>query len=137
MRDDQESAALASNDLARLRELRLLLLRLHKELLELERLEYERVSGRVNAGELLQLAVSDPRFAWLRMISALVVEIDELADRKVPTSRSEFTELISQTRQLLSAPTDDAFKTKYQAALQREPAVVMAHSAIIQLLKQS
>ena len=50
----------------RLTDLRQGLLRLHKNLLESERVAYERVVGRIDSrGELFQLVVSDPWFAWL------------------------------------------------------------------------
>jgi hypothetical protein len=118
-----------------LTDLRLGLLRLHKTLLEMERINYEKVSGRVNSGELLQIVLNHPQFGWLRIISALVVEIDELLNDEDPADVSDFAELTSQARRLLTAPENEEFKTKYQAALQREPAVVMAHSNVIQLLR--
>jgi len=118
-----------------LTDLRLGLLRLHKTLLEMERINYEKVSGRVNSGELLQIVLNHPQFGWLRIISALVVEIDELLDDEDPADASDFAELTSQARRLLTAPENEEFKTKYQAALQLEPAVVMAHANIMQLLR--
>ena len=118
-----------------LTDLRLGLLRLHKTLLEMERINYEKVSGRVNSGELLQIVLNHPQFGWLRIISALLVEIDELLDDEDPADASDFAELTSQARRLLTAPENEEFKTKYQAALQLEPAVVMAHANIMQLLR--
>ena len=118
-----------------LADLRLGLLRLHKVLLEMERINYEKVSGRVNSGELLQIVLNHPQFGWLRIISALVVEIDELLNDEDPADVSDFAELTSQARRLLTAPENEEFKTKYQAALQREPAVVIGHSNVMQLLR--
>ena len=118
-----------------LTDLRLGSLRLHKTLLEMERINYEKVSGRVNSGELLQIVLNHPQFGWLRIISALVVEIDELLNDEDPADVSHFAELTSQARRLLTAPENEEFKTKYQAALQLEPAVVMAHANVMQLLR--
>jgi len=126
---------LADSQVHLLNELRLGLLRLHKTLLEMERINYEKVSGRVNSGELLQIVLNHPQFGWLRIISALVVEIDELLNDEDPADVSDFAELTSQARRLLTAPENEEFKTKYQAALQLEPAVVMAHANIMQLLR--
>ena len=126
---------LADSQVHLLNDLRLGLLRLHKTLLEMERINYEKVSGRVNSGELLQIVLNHPQFGWLRIISALVVEIDELLNDEDPADVSDFAELTSQARQLLTAPENEEFKTKYQAALQLEPAVVMAHANIMQLLR--
>ncbi|HEX3230718.1 MAG TPA: hypothetical protein VHQ95_17185 [Pyrinomonadaceae bacterium] len=126
---------LADSQVHRLADLRLGLLRLHKALLEMERINYEKVSGRVNSGELLQMVVNHPQFGWLRIISALVVEIDEILNDEDPVNVSDFAELTSQARRLLTAPENEEFKTKYQAALQHEPAVVMAHANVMQLLR--
>lgn len=130
------SEVLADSQVHRLVDLRLGLLRLHKALLEMERINYEKVSGRVNSGELLQIVVNHPQFAWLRIISALIVEIDEILNGDEPATVSHFEELINGARLLLTASENEEFKTKYQAALQREPEVVMAHSHVMQFLRQ-
>ena len=70
-----EAQAIGKAQVAILQDLRTRLLHLHKTLLEMERLNFEKKSGRVTPGELLQLVINDPQFAWLRTISALVVEI--------------------------------------------------------------
>ena len=130
------SEVLADRHLHHLVDLRLGLLRLHKTLLEMERIDFEKRFGRVNSGELLQLVISDSQFSWLRMISALVVEIDEVLNGDEPAALSDFEDLIGQARLLFTSPENEDFKTKYQAALQREPAVVMVHSAVMQLLRE-
>lgn len=131
------SEVLADHDVHRLVDLRLGLLRLHKALLEMERINYEKVHGQVNSGELLQLVLNHPQFNWLRMISALVVEIDEALDSDEPATVSDFENLIAQARVLFTSPENEEFKTRYQTALQREPAVIMAHSAVMQLLRKA
>ena len=130
------SEVLADPHVHRLVDLRLGLLRLHKVLLEMERINFEKVFGRVNSGELLQLVINHPQFAWLRMISALVVETDEILNGDEKATLSDFEDLINQARLLLTSAGNEEFKTKYQSALQREPSVVMAHSSLIQLLRR-
>ena len=49
---------------------------------------------------------------------------------------SDFENLIGQARILFASPENEEFKTRYQAALQREPDVVMAHSVVMQLLRK-
>ncbi len=122
--------------LRHLGELRNKLLHLHKILLEMERADFERVSGRLTSGELLQLVINHPQFAWLRMISALVVQIDEMLGAEEPATLNDVQNVLSQARALFSASTDEVFNEKYQAALQREPAVVMAHSEVARLLRK-
>src|SRR6476646_1869319 len=98
------SDLLADSQVHRLADLRLGLLRLHKALLEMERINYEKVSGQVNSGELLQMVLNHPQFAWLRIISALVVEFDEILNGEDPANVNDFAELTSQARRLLTAP---------------------------------
>ncbi len=131
------SEVLADTDVHRLVDLRLGLLRLHKLLLEMERINYEKIHGQVRSGELLQLVLNHPQFSWLRIISALVVEIDEALDGDEPATVSDLENLISQTRLLFASPANEEFKARYQAALQREPDVVMAHSVVMQLLRKA
>jgi hypothetical protein len=111
------------------------LLHLHQTLLEMERKSFERTHGRVNSGELLQLVLNHEQFAWLRIISTLVVQIDEMLDAEEPASAAEMISLISAARQLFTASGNREFRDKYQAALQQEPDVVMAHSALMKLLR--
>ena len=60
-----------------LKDLRHGLLGLHKSLIVSEQVTYERIYGRVSsAGQLLQLVMNDPWFAWLHPLSHLVVRID-------------------------------------------------------------
>ena len=125
----------ATSESARLREVRLKMLRLHQMLLEMERKSFEKIHGRVNSGELLQLVISHEQFAWLRIISALVVQIDEMLDADEPASAADMIDLITGARQLFTQSEDQDFLQKYQAALQQEPEVVMAHSALMELLR--
>jgi len=122
--------------LQRLQELRRSLLRLHKTLLEMERADFERDFGSVNSGELLQLVINHAQFAWLRQISALVVQIDEMFDTDEAATLNDAQNVLTQARALFTSPGDEVFKKKYQAALQRDPAVVMAHSEVTSLLRK-
>jgi hypothetical protein len=101
----------------------------------MERISFESINGRVNAGELLQLVLNRPQFAWLRAISALVVQIDEMLDADEPPSPAEMIGLIAATGQLFTESEDQEFLQKYQAALQQDPEVAMAHSALMKLLR--
>src|SRR5215510_12361250 len=98
MKAAQATDSLTKAEITRLSELRGRLLHLHKTLLEMERQEYEKRFGRVTAGELLQLVINHTQFAWLRIISALVVEIDEFLNGEEPATLSDFEDLMSQAR---------------------------------------
>jgi hypothetical protein len=133
--------ASASDDLApeatrqRLKNLRRALLRLHKSLLDDERLAYERVYGQVTGGELLQLVINHEQFAWLHSISELIVSIDEMLDADEPATNADAEALLTQTRALLKPSEEGAdFERKYYAALQRDPDIVLAHREVTKIL---
>ena len=131
----QSDKTLSSAAFERLNHLRRNLLHLHKTLLDMERADYEQEFGRVNSGELLQLALNHAQFAWLRRISALIVEIDEMLDADEPATVTDVQNVLVQARALFISPADEAFKEKYQAALQREPEVVVSHANVVNLLR--
>ena len=135
MNETVTSEFLADAHVHRLVELRPGLLRLHKTLLEMERNGFEATHGRTNSGELLQLVINHPQFAWVRMISALVTQIDETLDADEPVADEEVVSLITKARELFTSSENDEFRFKYQAALQQEPDVVMAHSELMKLLR--
>ncbi len=120
----------------RMTDLRNGLLNLHKTLLESERESYERDIGRINTkGQLLELVLNDPWFAWLHELSELVVLIDEMLDAKEPPTPADANRLVSQARALLvPAENGRGFRKQYWDALQRDPSVVVAHGATVKLL---
>ena len=118
-----------------LRELRRGLLHLHKALLDTERAAYEQVYGSVSSGELLQLVINHEQFAWLHSISELIVRIDEMLDVDKPVMTGDAGTLLAQARALLKpSETGGEFERRYYAALQREPAVVLAHRDVTKIL---
>jgi len=120
----------------RLREVSSALLRLHKALLDDERAQFERVRGRIeSSGEFLQLMLHDEWFAYLRPLSALVVQIDELLDAEEAT-KEEADALVAQARAMLKpSETGSEFERRYYAAIQRDPEVIFAQREVLQLLK--
>lgn len=125
---------------AALRALRNALVRLHAALTESERLVYEREHGRLSAGELLQRVINDDFFAWLRPLSELIVRADETLAGDEPPGAAELAMVRDAARTLL-APRDPGlgfappgFGTRYHDAIQRDPAVVLAHADTARLL---
>src|SRR6202050_1949114 len=121
----------SSPDSARrlLTDLRNGLLKVHKTLLDCERARYERDIERINTtGQLLNLVLYDPWFAWLHELSELVVLIDETLDAKEPPDGFTADRLIVQAHELLTPnETGQGFAKRYFEALQRDPDVVLAH----------
>jgi hypothetical protein len=136
--DSPNSNLHGSNDDSPAREkliaLRLALLRVHKTLLEMERREYEREHGHVNAGELFRLVVDHTQFAWLHNISEFVVRIDESLAAKEPVT-PEYTSVAFSLARKMFVPTEsgDAFQKKYFDAIQQDPAVVIEHAELARL----
>ena len=128
---DRDRARAHLDDLSRT------LLRLHKALLDDERVSYERVHGRIPSnGAFLQLVLGDAWFAWLRPLSHLMVKLDELVEEGEVSSHTEIIDLLTSARTLLT-PTEEGegFGRQYHDALQRAPDVVLAHAAVRTLLR--
>ncbi len=115
------------------------LLRLHKTLLDAERAEYEGLYGRVNAGQMLQLLLNDPWFAWLRVLSEFVVQVDEMAEAKQPATNPEADALLQQIGTTLRPSSGGGgigagFGEKYHRALQQNPDAAALHAEVLRLL---
>lgn len=130
-------ALMGEQNRARLRDLRGRLLHLHKVLLDDTRVAYEMDRGRVgSSASLLQLVIGDPWFAWLHALSELVVRIDQTAEPDSPATDADAAALIDQVEQLLTASeTGEGFSRRYFEALQRQPAVVLAHADVRRTIK--
>ena len=116
-----------SGSLARTSPLHDALLELHKALLAWARKDYERVHGRQADGAFLHVLTDDSSLQWLSALTTLIVGIDELGAGSPEATR---------TVRLLLTPDESggAFQQKYAAALQAEPAVVVAHGQVMGLL---
>jgi hypothetical protein len=121
-----------------LTDLRGALVRLHKALLDWERAAYERFHGRVSAGTLLQVMVSDPQFAWLRPVSELIVRIDELLDRdRAGEPGGDVAAIVRDTRAIVQPPgAGHPYARRYHDALQAHPDAVFAHRGVTDALRE-
>jgi hypothetical protein len=122
-----------------LRALRLPLLALHKEVLATERRNLERVHGELSGAEFLQI-VSDPlRYGWLQPFSQLILALDDSLDVADDDDDAEIAtpeELLERSRALLLPPQEGTpFGRRYLSLMQKEPALVLAHSAVAKLLR--
>ncbi len=117
----------------RLKDVREVLLALHKALLDSERTSYEIARGPIGPpAAFLQLLINDQWFAWLRPVTALVVQIDEtLAAKKPPASSRDFERLIEDTHALLSPSREaNGFWHRYSGVIQRDPGVSVLHERL-------
>jgi hypothetical protein len=118
----------------KLTELRTVLLRLHKTLLDMERRDYEREHGHVSTGELFRLVLDHQQFGWLHNISEFVVRLDETLAGEVPITAEDTRTAIGMARKMfVPSESGDAFQKRYFDAIQRDPAVVMEHAELARL----
>lgn len=119
-----------------LKKLRHVLLTHHKALLDSERVRYDHDVERIkSSGQMLNLVLHDPFFAWLHELSELIVMIDETLDAEEPATAADAARLLAQARALLTpAESGPGFRGQYFDALQRDPDVVIAHGAAVKAL---
>ncbi|MEQ1472350.1 MAG: hypothetical protein ABLQ96_00945 [Candidatus Acidiferrum sp.] len=123
-----------AQDRAKLTELRTVLLRLHKTLLDMERREYEREHGHVSTGELFRLVLDHQQFSWLRNISEFVARVDETLAGEEPITPEDLRSAMGKARRIfVPSESGDAFQKRYFDAIQRDPAVVMEHAELARL----
>lgn len=122
----------------RLTELRNELLKLHTVLLHSERALYERDTQRIRSSrQFLDLALNDPAFAWLRVLSQFVVLIDETLEAEEAPSAAEASRAVRRAHALLSpVDTSGVFEKSYLEALQRDPDAILAHAAALKVLRR-
>ncbi|HET8697839.1 MAG TPA: hypothetical protein VFO94_10160 [Gammaproteobacteria bacterium] len=125
---------MSKDERAAVRELANALRALHRHALTLTQQGFEKVNGPVRGpGELLQLAVHDPLFAWLRPLSQEIVGLDELAEADelgapdLDAARNSVAELLDTTSE---------FRASYLVYLQEDPDLVLAHAAVRRLLRR-
>lgn len=123
---------------AKLEQLRVGLLALHKALVESERVTYEETMGKISSpNHFLQLVTNDPWFAWLKPVSSLIVVIDEVLDEKEQPLTAEMASgLFKQAGNLLvTSEVGEGFPQHYFNALQRDPDVVLAHADVAKMVR--
>lgn len=116
-----------------LRDLWKQLLPLHRALIDAARDEYAAgvapVSGPTH---LLQLLNEDPFFAWLKPLTSLIVDLDEMT--RVDFDRAQVDAVVARIERLFGIEADIDFSTRYIPLLQRDVDVAIAHAAVRQLL---
>lgn len=113
-----------------------MLLRLHKALLESERMTYEQANGPIQSkGEFFQLVVGHEWFNWLRPISQFIVQIDEAMSGKEPITSDQAHELLRQARHLLKASESGTpNEQRYYEAIQRDADIAFMHLQVTRML---
>ncbi len=120
---------------ANLRRIRDKFLRFHKLLMDWERSVYEREFGVVSSGKFLEMLLGNPRFAWLRTISTLIVRIDESFDLDDGLSMEMLDGFYEETGNLFDDSGEyHEFKIRLKSALLKNPEIVSLRDSIVELL---
>jgi hypothetical protein len=120
----------------KLRELRPILLKSHKLLMDAEKDNYEATYGQIpNKGEYLRLVLSHEQFSWLRPISQFIVQIDEVLMSKKPQPLERADELMTEARNLLQrTEIGETFQARSAAIARQDPEMAAMHQKVTELL---
>jgi hypothetical protein len=122
--DSPERAALRGT----LRELSKALMPLHRHLIEAAKSDYAFGYAPVESpGHLLRLMNEDPFFGWLKPLTAVIVQIDEMTRRDF-----ERADAIAVAKRI----EDFLGQTQYVEMLQREVDVAAGHAAVRKILSR-
>ena len=126
---------MTTTDTFNLGKLRPALLQLHKTLLDAQRIRYEREYGRVEStGALLALVLEDASFEWLRVLSALIARLDELAEVDDKDVTAELRAVIERLRTLVRFEGNIGFTGPYREIVEAVPDALVAHVQLSRLL---
>lgn len=127
--DDQELRASLQNAHKQL-------LELHRTLIAATRKDYEREHGPVeNPYTLLSLVSNDPAFAWLRPLTTLLVEIDDLLEQEeMSTYLASAVRAAAAVLLMPSEVEDTSFYDLLRAARENEPSLVTQHAHVRQAI---
>jgi hypothetical protein len=130
-----DDALPAPNELIQhLRGVRRALLRLHKILVDAERLRIERQAGPISSTRFLQALIDDEELEWLRPFSTLIVEIDEFVSSDELASVARVREYLHRVRYLVEPPSHDA-AARYLQLRTHDPDVLLAHVELTSRLR--
>jgi hypothetical protein len=125
--DDPARAALR----AALRETSKALLPLHRALIDAAKEDYLFAGGTVSAPtHMLQLLQDDPFFLWLKPLTSLIVDIDELA--RVDFEPGDVEAIAKRVDHFFGGSADPSFSERYVPILQRSVDVAIGHAGVRQ-----
>ena len=111
------------------------MLELHRRLIDAQRIQYEKLHGRVETNnQFLGLVLEHPDFEWIRALSALVAQLDEW--READPADAQARDAILETLRLLIDPhgSESGFGRKYWQMVQGHPEVLIEHVKLTRLL---
>jgi hypothetical protein len=122
--DSPERAALREA----LRDVSKLLLPLHRALIDIAKEDYAFAVAPVKPAQLLQLLTDDPFFEWLKPVTSLIVDIDEMA--RTDFEAADVASIADRVDRLFGAAAEGTFSAQYIPMLQRSVDVAIGHAAL-------
>jgi len=118
--------------------LRSALLDLHRQLVELERREYEKWHGRQSAGDFLQVLAYGDELRWLEPLSRLIVMLDEALDGKADAALTPAA-VVQRAKALLRLDREasEDYAQRYAKHFDQSPELAVAHTAVLAVLRTS
>jgi hypothetical protein len=111
-----------------LREVSKLLLPLHRALIDAAKEDYALAFAPVKPAQLLQLLTDDPFFEWLKPVTSLIVDIDEMA--RTDFEAADVAAIAERLDRLFGAKAEGAFSGQYIPMLQRSIDIAIGHAAL-------
>ncbi|MFM2432309.1 MAG: hypothetical protein RLZZ511_3523 [Cyanobacteriota bacterium] len=114
------------------------MLRLHKALLDAEKVTYEIEHGRIQTNmDFFGLVLNHEWFQWLRPMSGLIAEVDEaVGSKKTPITPDVAVLYLERTHALvLVNPSDPDHGVKYYDAIERDADVARLHVELTTILQ--
>jgi hypothetical protein len=122
--DSAERAALRGA----LRDVSKVLLPLHRALIAAANDDYAFGIAPVKPSQLLQLLNDDPFFAWLKPLTSLIVDIDEMA--RTDFEPSDVAAIADRLDRLFGPKAEEGFAAHYIPMLQRSVDIAVGHAAL-------
>jgi len=120
---------------AALRETSKALLPLHRGLIDAAKSDYAAVTTlAATPTQLVRLLTDDPFFAWLKPVTALIVDIDEMV--RIDFEPADVAAIADRIDRLFVANGESEFAAKYVPILQRDVDVAIGHAALRQAVKK-
>jgi hypothetical protein len=111
-----------------LRDVSKALLPLHRALIDAAKEDYAFAVAPVKPSQLLQLLTDDPFFAWLKPLTSLIVDIDEMA--RTDFDAADVATISDRIDRLFGAKAEETFSGQYIPMLQREVDIAIGHAAL-------
>ncbi len=115
---------------------------LHRALVERVRRDYEHEHhGLLSPGEFLHLLISDPRFAWIRPLSELMVDFDVFLKADPSPTEDEAAAVRTEVERFIAPEPGEAsesfatFARQYWPYISDDPQIAMAHARVKQAVE--